>query len=288
MDTSDIPAAPAPEAPATEAPAPEEAPVEVADAEVQPEEAVAEDTTVAPPEEGEAPAPSLWSDEQWTGWDGGRDTLAEQYHPVFDRMTETQERAVSTMEQRLAEANESIRALALGDEDPHAGKELEQAQADLAQATERAAAAEKALADIQAAHEARAADEDAAEEARFRQEHAWAFDPNTSSEVRSAVLKLMDSMPPTRAGDVFKGMDPKKQVAVAEGILKGAPVDIAIELADLRMAPPKKEALPEPLPGAEFVNGTEPASTTTRRKRNQNDHPSAKAARYLMAEQMFK
>jgi hypothetical protein len=278
--STEVPAAPLPDAPGGAEPAPaSEAPAEV-------EETAAPESVEESAPAAEEPAP-LWGDEQWTGWDGSKDTLDERYHAIYDRMSDTHSKAVSALEGRLADANESIRALAYDGIDPHADRDLKEAQSALEEAKQRAEAAEQALQEYKSAQEQQEADADAKEEAAFRDRHAWLFEDSADPVVRKAVIQLMDQMLPTQAGDVFKGVDAKKSTIMAEYILKGTPVDVAKELAAMRTAPPKKEALPEKLPGREFVNGAGPANATSRRKRGMDDHPSPKLARELMAEQMF-
>lgn len=177
--------------------------------------------------------------------------------------------------------------LAWDEADPHAGKELAEAQSALTAAERRAVEAERALEEYRAEQESTAAEREEAEVTKFKTDHAWLYEEGASGDVKAAVSDLIQrGMLPTRAGDVFKGVDPKEQAVMAESIRRGDSVDTARELARLKTAAPTKPALPKPPPGEEFISGTEPAGRTERRKRAPNEASSARETRYMMAEHM--
>lgn len=287
-EPASVPAAPLPGTPAPEVaaapatPATAEPTVDAAVDPAAPQVAPAGDAPAA-----DAPKP-LWSDEQWTAWDGTKDTLDERYHTVYDRLSTQHADIVANFEQRLADAQDSIRALTFGDEDPHAGKALQAAEAATQAAIARAEAAEQALQEFKATAEAEVTAQQDAEIAKFRADHSWVFESTVSAEIKQAVSKLIDSGTlPTRAGDVFKGIDAAKQQIMAESILRGDSVQTARELADLRTAKPLKEALPKPPAGSEFISGTDPATPPNRRTRTIAEVGTAQETRDSMAERMI-
>ena len=80
--------------------------------EAPPAEAAAPDAPVEPAEE------PLWTDEQWTGWDGTKDNLDGRYHQVYDRLTETHQSASDDYERRLKDSAATVEALLMGETDP--------------------------------------------------------------------------------------------------------------------------------------------------------------------------
>ena len=282
----DIPSAPLPSAPTQ--------PASTATGADAPPHVVPEDTAGAPQPEPAAtpvapPVEPLWSDEQWAEWDGSRDSLDSRYHAAFDRISAAGQSTIETLEQRLERAHESLRALAWGEDDPNSGADLAEANTARDAAIARAEAAEAALNEYKAEQERKLGEQEDAEVQKFRNDHAWVFADDTPQPVRAAIARLIDNgVLPTSAGDIFKGVEPKRAEILAASILRGDSVDTARELADLRLAPPKYAALPEPLPGAEFVAGSDPASPTNRRTRTVADANSHREARVIMAEQMLR
>lgn len=258
--------------------------------EAPPAEAAAPDAPVEPAEE------PLWTDEQWTGWDGTKDNLDGRYHQVYDRLTETHQSASDDYERRLKDSAATVEALLMGETDPQLDilrGQIAEFPAQLQAEKDRADAAEAALA---AEQNDRSTSEQAkanVEITKFRDVHAWALAEGTPEKVQQAISALIDNsrgdkqVMPVAAGNLFKGKDAKYSEALADSILRGDSVATAQELAALRTAAPVKAKLPEQLPGEEMVNGTTTTKNTARRAKSSYEANSMRETRSQMAESMF-
>jgi hypothetical protein len=237
-----------------------------------------------------APAP-LWSEAEWSDWNGSRDTLDDRYHTIYDRMTEQHGQERDRLESMVKMRDESIRALMLGEDDPQIGHmqgQLAERDEMLAQANQRVEEARKALEDLRSEYQQEIQTKASAEVDRFEKRHSWIFENGVPQEVKDSVSHLIEiGVTPTAAGDYLRDKPKGYQEHFAKLVLGGTHPELAAQTAEALLNKARPEPLPEPLPGGEFVNGSGAAPNPERAPKKKFNNGSVRETRNAIAESMF-
>lgn len=269
------------EAPAVEETPSEETPTEVAET---PDAEVPAGAVIETPQ---------WSDEQWSAWDGSKDSLDEQYHSIFDRLSDTltashaeeAARLNSIIDQRDA----SIRALMIGEDDPQLdvlNGQVAERDETITKLNARLAEAQKALESIRDEYTAERDRETAVEVKRFEERHGWLYESD-NQQLRDAVSSLIDQgLMPSIAADYVKDKPAAFQQTFSELVLAGTSPEVASAMAQRITAKAAPEPLPAPKPGAEFVNGSGATKTRSHTKKTAFNSGSVRDVRNAMVDSL--